>query len=98
MTGPSAALPEDELHTRPADEGAPPHFGEGSNAEVLLHRLELTVRRPLGGPLQRAPPRLGPARGCERGAPPGVGPGPAARAVTPATNPPGRTSAGWTGR
>src|SRR3954469_15552323 len=67
MTGPSAALPEDELHTRPADEGAPPHFGEGSNAEVLLHRLELTVRRRLDGLLQGDHLGLVPGSGSEAG-------------------------------
>src|SRR3954454_9392519 len=67
MTGPSAALPEDELHTPPADEGAPPHFGEGSNAEVLLHRLELTVRRRLDGLLQGDHLGLVPGSGSEAG-------------------------------
>src|SRR3954454_16825951 len=67
MTGPSAALPEDELHTPPADEGAPPHFGSGSNADVLLHRLELTVRRRLDGLLQGDHLGLVPGSGTEGG-------------------------------
>jgi len=67
MTGPSAALPEDEFTHRPESEGAPPHFGEGSNAEVLLHRLELTVRRRLDGLLQGDHLGLVPGSGSEAG-------------------------------
>jgi uncharacterized protein (DUF58 family) len=67
MTGPSAALPEDEFTHRPEDDGAPPHFGEGSNAEVLLHRLELTVRRRLDGLLQGDHLGLVPGSGSEAG-------------------------------
>src|SRR6195952_1940928 len=67
MTGPSAALPEDEVTHRPEDDGAPPHFGEGSNAEVLLHRLELTVRRRLDGLLQGDHLGLVPGSGSEAG-------------------------------
>jgi uncharacterized protein (DUF58 family) len=67
MTGPSAALPEDEFTHRREDDGAPPHFGEGSNAEVLLHRLELTVRRRLDGLLQGDHLGLVPGSGSEAG-------------------------------
>jgi len=52
---------------RPAGDGAPPHFGEGSPAEVLLHRLELTVRRRLDGLLQGAHLGLVPGSGSEAG-------------------------------
>jgi len=52
---------------RTADDGAPPHFGPGSNAQVLLHRLELTVRRRLDGLLQGDHLGLVPGSGSEAG-------------------------------
>jgi uncharacterized protein (DUF58 family) len=52
---------------RPTGDGAPPHFGEGSSAEVLLHRLELTVRRRLDGLLQGDHLGLVPGSGSEAG-------------------------------
>ena len=47
--------------------GAPPHFGPGSNAAVLLRRLELTVRRRLDGLLQGDHLGLVPGSGSEAG-------------------------------
>ena len=47
--------------------GAPPHFGDGSPAEVLLRRLELTVRRRLDGLLQGDYLGLLPGSGSEAG-------------------------------
>jgi uncharacterized protein (DUF58 family) len=55
---------------RPNDEpsgGAPPHFGADSSAEVLLRRLELTVRRRLDGLLQGDHLGLVPGSGSEAG-------------------------------
>jgi uncharacterized protein (DUF58 family) len=52
---------------RSAGDGAPPHFGQGSNAEVLLRRLELTVRRRLDGLLQGDHLGLVPGSGSEAG-------------------------------
>ena len=64
-------------------DGAPPRFADGP-ADVLLRRLELTVRRRLDGLLQ----------GDHLGLVPGSGPRPATRApITRVT-----TSGGWTGR
>ncbi|MQA32112.1 DUF58 domain-containing protein [Modestobacter roseus] len=48
------------------DGGAPPHFGSG-NSEVLLRRLELTVRRRLDGLLQGDHLGLVPGSGSEAG-------------------------------
>ncbi|MGY1839579.1 MULTISPECIES: DUF58 domain-containing protein [unclassified Modestobacter] len=48
------------------DSGAPPHFGSG-NSEVLLRRLELTVRRRLDGLLQGDHLGLVPGSGSEAG-------------------------------
>ncbi|WP_369130079.1 DUF58 domain-containing protein [Modestobacter roseus] len=48
------------------DGGAPPHFGSG-NSEVLLRRLELTVRRRLDGLLQGDQLGLVPGSGSEAG-------------------------------
>jgi uncharacterized protein (DUF58 family) len=67
VTGPSE-VPAGELPVgRSAADGAPPHFGQGSNAEVLLHRLELTVRRRLDGLLQGDHLGLVPGSGSEAG-------------------------------
>jgi uncharacterized protein (DUF58 family) len=52
---------------RPARDEAPPHFGPGAPAEVLLHRLELTVRRRLDGLLQGDHLGLVPGSGSEPG-------------------------------
>jgi uncharacterized protein (DUF58 family) len=52
-------------HT-PESGGAPPHFGEGP-ADVLLQRLELTVRRRLDGLLQGDHLGLVPGSGTEAG-------------------------------
>jgi uncharacterized protein (DUF58 family) len=50
----------------PGSGGAPPHFGEGP-ADVLLQRLELTVRRRLDGLLQGDHLGLVPGSGTEAG-------------------------------
>jgi uncharacterized protein (DUF58 family) len=65
VTGSSEA--QQDQAGRPAGDGAPPHFGQGSNAEVLLHRLELTVRRRLDGLLQGDHLGLVPGSGSEAG-------------------------------
>jgi uncharacterized protein (DUF58 family) len=68
VTGPSQAPPAGgPADGRPARNGAPPHFGSGSNADVLLHRLELTVRRRLDGLLQGDHLGLVPGSGTEAG-------------------------------
>jgi uncharacterized protein (DUF58 family) len=68
VTGPREAQQENGLPLgRSAVDGAPPHFGPGSNAEVLLHRLELTVRRRLDGLLQGDHLGLVPGSGSEAG-------------------------------
>jgi uncharacterized protein (DUF58 family) len=66
VTGPGQA-PADQPTGRPAHETAPPHFGDGSPTEVLLHRLELTVRRRLDGLLQGDHLGLVPGSGSEAG-------------------------------
>ena len=66
MTGPEEQ-PDGWAPTRPADDGAPPHFGAGSPAEALLRRLELTVRRRLDGLLQGDHLGLVPGSGSEAG-------------------------------
>ncbi|GAB3318822.1 DUF58 domain-containing protein [Geodermatophilus aquaeductus] len=58
-TAPAAVPAEDP-------DGAPPHFGEGP-ADVLLQRLELTVRRRLDGLLQGDHLGLVPGSGSEAG-------------------------------
>jgi uncharacterized protein (DUF58 family) len=55
----------DDAHT-PGSGGAPPHFGEGPS-DVLLQRLELTVRRRLDGLLQGDHLGLVPGSGTEAG-------------------------------
>ncbi|MGY1749077.1 DUF58 domain-containing protein [Modestobacter sp. SYSU DS0511] len=50
----------------PPDRGAPPHFGSGPS-QVLLRRLELTVRRRLDGLLQGDHLGLVPGSGSEAG-------------------------------
>jgi uncharacterized protein (DUF58 family) len=68
MTGPAATQPTDGLPPgRSAADGAPPHFGADTNAEVLLRRLELTVRRRLDGLLQGDHLGLVPGSGSEAG-------------------------------
>jgi uncharacterized protein (DUF58 family) len=67
VSGPGQEQGEGEPTGRPAGGGAPPHFGEGSNAEVLLHKLELTVRRRLDGLLQGDHLGLVPGSGSEAG-------------------------------
>ena len=68
MTGPPDAPPESGPPVgRSGRDGAPPHFGSGSNADVLLHRLELTVRRRLDGLLQGDHLGLVPGSGTEAG-------------------------------
>jgi uncharacterized protein (DUF58 family) len=68
VTGPREAQQENGLPLgRSAVDGAPPHFGPGSNAEALLHRLELTVRRRLDGLLQGDHLGLVPGSGSEAG-------------------------------
>jgi uncharacterized protein (DUF58 family) len=52
---------------RAAGNGAPPHFGPGSNSAVLLRRLELTVRHRLDGLLQGDHLGLVPGSGSEAG-------------------------------
>ena len=66
-----------------AGDGAPPRFADGP-ADVLLRRLELTVRRRLDGLLQ--------------GDHLGLVPGRARRTATRGPTTRGTTSGGWTGR
>jgi uncharacterized protein (DUF58 family) len=63
VTGPGEGPPVG----RPTRAEAPPHFGPGAPAEVLLHRLELTVRRRLDGLLQGDHLGLVPGSGSEAG-------------------------------
>jgi uncharacterized protein (DUF58 family) len=67
VTGPGRAPQDQPSFGRPAGETAPPHFGDGSATEVLLHRLELTVRRRLDGLLQGDHLGLVPGSGSEAG-------------------------------
>jgi uncharacterized protein (DUF58 family) len=67
VTGPEQAPQDQPTFGRPAGETAPPHFGDGSATEVLLHRLELTVRRRLDGLLQGDHLGLVPGSGSEAG-------------------------------
>jgi uncharacterized protein (DUF58 family) len=68
VTGPEEAQPaEESSFGRRAEDGVPPHFGADSSAEVLLRRLELTVRRRLDGLLQGDHLGLVPGSGSEAG-------------------------------
>jgi uncharacterized protein (DUF58 family) len=67
VTGPEQAPQDQPTFGRSAGETAPPHFGDGSATEVLLHRLELTVRRRLDGLLQGDHLGLVPGSGSEAG-------------------------------
>jgi uncharacterized protein (DUF58 family) len=67
VSGPAENRDDGPPVGRSASDGAPPHFGDGSNAEVLLHKLELTVRRRLDGLLQGDHLGLVPGSGSEAG-------------------------------
>jgi uncharacterized protein (DUF58 family) len=68
VTGPGEVPQQDQPPVGRSDgDGAPPHFGPGSNAEVLLRKLELTVRRRLDGLLQGDHLGLVPGSGSEAG-------------------------------
>ncbi|SHG34577.1 DUF58 domain-containing protein [Geodermatophilus nigrescens] len=62
---PGSGTPGSGIDPRDGD-GSPPHFGEGP-ADVLLQRLELTVRRRLDGLLQGDHLGLVPGSGTEAG-------------------------------
>ncbi|SDC68813.1 Protein of unknown function DUF58 [Geodermatophilus telluris] len=62
----AAPTPGSGVDPGAGDDGGPPHFGEGP-ADVLLQRLELTVRRRLDGLLQGDHLGLVPGSGSEAG-------------------------------